>query len=420
SFAQNSISQHLPPAVQTDTTNGWQLVFSNPKYQFEFLQFPSRDTGYAVASDLTKLILLRTTNQGIKWDSVSLPPVGIFTFTTTQVGYSAVNSNIVYKTIDGGRSWQAHDRNSVAYGPIAFVNADTGFVFGSCCMARTTDAGETWNEAFPPNDINKTDASFADSKVGYVVGESTGINDHPDWPFAGYCQKTTDGGTTWQQIYTGVSADIGCCEAIDENTIIVASSAMYVGRSTNGGMTWDTASIVNKKSGFFAMSFADKSHGVIVGNDDATGINPHGIIFATTDTGKSWQRQYLPNAPSLYGVSVLNDSVAVVCGGGNIYRTSNGGNFSSVSHEEYDFKLHVFPNPARTSITFQYQLPNAESLSIRVYDEQGVSVGNLNVGIQSIGENQTVFDASALANGKYFAGLLAGKYQQVASFIIQK
>ncbi|MDP4231232.1 MAG: hypothetical protein Q8916_12595, partial [Bacteroidota bacterium] len=47
SFAQNSIPQQLSPSVQTDTTSGWQLVYSNPRYGGEHfignLQFPSRD-----------------------------------------------------------------------------------------------------------------------------------------------------------------------------------------------------------------------------------------------------------------------------------------------------------------------------------------------------------------------------------------
>src|ERR1700747_2374191 len=85
-LAQDTTSQKLN-LPQTDTTSGWQLVFSNPKSQFEFLQFPSKDTGYAVGSDLTKLILFRSVDQGTTWDSIGIPPVGKFTFISPSTGF---------------------------------------------------------------------------------------------------------------------------------------------------------------------------------------------------------------------------------------------------------------------------------------------------------------------------------------------
>lgn len=429
-LAQDQI-QETQPLVQTDTTSGWQLVFSKPKLYFSMVQFPSKDTGYAIASDnsipafATKIVLFRSTNQGATWDSIGLPPfttplLPTYYFLSSQVGYcnsGISDSSIIWKTIDGGITWQPHPRNANAPGPICFANRDTGVTLGHTEIARTTNGGETWSKVFPQvgNAVNAV--SFGDARTGYGVGIA--YFDVPHNANSGYCEKTTDAGFTWSEVYTGIPANLTCCQVLEANTVVVGSISQYVGKTTNGGQTWDTISLVNSNSGFSAISFFNKRHGFIVGAE-VINSNFAGIIFATTDGGLSWQHQFLLNAPWLHAVDALNDSVAVVCGGGNIYRTSTSGKFSSVSQQNVNFQIHIFPNPSSGIITIQYQIPSPSSVSYQITDIQGIEVGVMNLGVQNYGTQQMLFDASSLANGAYYLKLSIGANQQTALFTIQK
>ncbi|MEP7234721.1 MAG: hypothetical protein ABI778_05440, partial [Ignavibacteriota bacterium] len=150
-FASHSLAQDQPhqPLPQADTTSGWQLVFSNPHYGFGKLAYFKNEANicYAYGGNGITNILFRSTDKGITWDSIAPVPFGIITFTTSMIGYSVPSSpHIVWKTTNGGQTWIAHDRKSVADGPIAFADKDTGLVFGASRTARTTDGGETWAE----------------------------------------------------------------------------------------------------------------------------------------------------------------------------------------------------------------------------------------------------------------------------------
>ena len=417
SLAQDQIQQ-TPPSVQTDTTSGWQLVFSNPRYSIGELQYFPENTVYATAYNGSIKLLMRSFDGGINWDTLTTPiPIGITYFISLLVGFSVPSSqNVVWKTTDGGGSWVAHDRNSISHGPIAFANKDTGVIFSASTMAITTDAGETWKEIFPPNDIDKHDASFADSKVGYAVGSMTGIAGHPTWPDAGYCQKTTDGGATWSQVYTGIPHYLYCCKAINQNIVIVGGTEGTIGRSIDGGNNWDTIKLNDNFPLIDHISFYDSLQGMISCYKNTT----EGIVYATSDGGKTWHLQIMPKPPILLSVQMITNNIALTCGGGNIYRTTNGGNFSSVTQHTMDFHVQTFPNPSTGIVTIQYQLPISQSVSFSFYNLQGVTVGSIDRGMQNLGSYQVTFDGSALSNGVYYFRLTTPQNSYTGSFTIQK
>ena len=299
-------------------------------------------------------------------------------------------------------------------------NPDTGVALGHSEIARTTDGGETWSKIFPPVADVMGGGSFGDSQTGYGVGDW--FTDPVHNVNNGYCEKTTDGGATWKNIYTGIPVDLLCCQAFGKNILYVAGSnyTSYIGRTSDGGASWDTLHLIDKVYSLPAMSFADIGHGMVVGNDDGTGANPHGVVFSTTDSGKTWQKQYLPNAPEISGVAMLNDSIAVIAGRGNVYRTTTSGNFSSVSNQTYDFQLQIFPNPSSGIINIQYLIPSPSSVSYQIYNIQGIQVGILNLGVQNSGTQQSTFDGSALPNGAYYLIMTVGVSQETIPFTILK
>ncbi|MEP7235288.1 MAG: T9SS type A sorting domain-containing protein, partial [Ignavibacteriota bacterium] len=261
--------------------------------------------------------------------------------------------------------------------------------------------------------VQKFDASFANSKVGYAVGSTGSFQGHPEYPASGFCQKTTDGGTTWAQLYTGIPAYLHCCKTIDPAMLFVAGAEGFIGRTTNSGVTWDT--VIFGRPGlpeFESMDFINAAHGMIVG----TG----GRVLVTIDSGKNWHQQLIQTTLWLQGIVMLDDSIALVCGGGNIYRTTVGGNFSSVTNHNYNFQLQTFPNPTSSSLTVEYQLPSASTVSFKIYGLQGVLMNNIPIGVQNAGAHHNQIDMSTLPNGTYFLNLTTGPNTQTIPFIVQK
>ena len=417
SFAQDSTQQQTQPITLADTTSGWQLIFSNPHYKIGHLRYFPPDTVYATASADGNLFLMRSFDKGLTWDTLPNPiPLGYLYFTSSMIGYSSGASSTVWKTTDGAKSWVAHDKNSVSGGPIVFANADTGIVFGSTSMARTTKAGETWIEINPALGANMEAGAFGSSLVGYGVGDT--YSPTPDKLNIGSCQKTTDGGATWQPVYTGLAnVYLYCCTALNDQTLIVGGTLGAIGKTTDGGNTWDSIVTGDQNRLYRTISFADSLHGMIAGASSTSS----GIVLSTIDAGKTWTPQYLPNPPQFTSVTILNDSIALVCGSGNIYRTTVGGNFSSVSQQHtIDFQVQTFPNPTSGSISIQYQLPSAQSVSFAFYNVQGMTVGNINAGMQDVGTHLVSFDGSSLSSGAYYFRLTTPVDFYTGSFTIQK
>ncbi|HYM19713.1 MAG TPA: T9SS type A sorting domain-containing protein [Candidatus Kapabacteria bacterium] len=416
--------------VQTDTTSGWQVVFSNPIYgsggsYIDQLQFPSKDTGYATAANGSFTVLLRSTDMGKTWDTLATPVPGYPTkFVTSLIGFSVyvpggVNG-AVYKTTDGGMSWQSIPKPG-GNGHIAFANPDTCLIIDGPDIERTIDGGKSWNVSSGiQTGVAANDASFGDTVTCYAVGEPVSYPPHLDWPPAGLCAKTTNAGASWTMMYSGVPTILSCCQALDANTLFVGALSAYVAKTTDGGVKWDTMSIIGSEGGFLAISFANKRHGFLVGGDVINNVY-FGVIYSTSDSGKSWQKQYIRSAPELYGVQMLNDSIAVVCGGGNIYRTTTGGTFSSVSQPQSpNFQVQVFPDPTPGMVTIQYQLPSTTTVSFTFTDVLGTVVGSIPSQLQNTGAHQITFDGSTLTNGVYYFQLNTQIGSYTGRFTVRK
>jgi photosystem II stability/assembly factor-like uncharacterized protein len=429
-LAQNQIQQQFPTSVQADTTSGWKLVFSNPHYTFAYIKFfgiPENQVGYVVcASGPGRLLLLKTTNLGLTWDSLPtlVPALPVF-FLTPQLGFcTSGNVDSVWKTTNGGLSWKASYRNTSHNGQLVFSNADTGLVISTDEVARTIDGGKSWAQIKVLN-IGASgfhDASFVNNGTCYAVSDLSPFfpQEHPTDPWTAGCMKSTDAGLTWTQLKTTLNTNLWCCHAFNAKTVVIAATSGEVGRTIDGGETWDTTSLIGKQAGFEAISFLPDGHGLLVGADVINHIF-FGVIFSSVDSGKTWQKQYAPNLAELYGVSCLNDSVAFAYGdSGRIYRTITAGNFSSVIQHTLDFHVQTFPNPSTGNTTVQYQLPSAQSVSFSFYNVHGVNVETINCGMQNTETHQIQFNGSTLATGVYYFRLTTPQDFYIGFFTIQK
>ena len=91
---------------------------------------------------------------------------------------------------------------------------------------------------------------------------------------------------------------------------------------------------------------------------------------------------------------------------------------SSVPNE---YKLHsAYPNPFNPSTTIRFDLPEASSVSLTVFDLTGREVAQLVKEYKPAGKYEVEFDGKSLSSGMYFARLAAGEFVQTRKLLLVK
>ncbi len=74
--------------------------------------------------------------------------------------------------------------------------------------------------------------------------------------------------------------------------------------------------------------------------------------------------------------------------------------------------LQNYPNPFNAQTTISYNLPEAGSVTLTIYDIMGQKVATLVEGIEQAGEHQAVWDAGDVTSGVYFYIIQMGNFRQ--------
>ncbi len=82
--------------------------------------------------------------------------------------------------------------------------------------------------------------------------------------------------------------------------------------------------------------------------------------------------------------------------------------------------LQNYPNPFNPTTTIKYSLPEADHISIIVYNSLGNKIETLVNETQSAGFHKTAFNGEDLSSGVYFAQLKAGRVVKVIKMILVK
>ena len=180
---QNTIFQPLV----TWTTDGWNskndvafyLVHNSVYHEGTLLDvyFVNASTGFAAAAVWTgEGAIARTTNGGWTWDTIYWTSDAIYCihFPTATTGYAAGKGGHMYKTTDGGNTWNVLS-SGVYQGinDIWFVSENIGTAVGeSGLILRTENGGTTWTIQDSGTYQEMYGVVFLDENNGFAVGKT--------------------------------------------------------------------------------------------------------------------------------------------------------------------------------------------------------------------------------------------------------
>jgi len=293
----------------------------------------------------------------------------------------------IYKTIDGGSSWQNVTPDSL-YIPgfhysrdpsIVFFNEFIGIAISRCgerlYIDRTIDGGQSWdrqrlfkfrylynihaysastfyflakNENADTTYFCWTDDTFKTWSVKYATTDhisSFALNSDSDF-FASFqdstfyrlekyrLEKSVDKGQTWEYKQT-LEWGVDHIQFINTEVGLILGGGPTLWKSNDGGNSWKKKFFDYPFSNVF---FIDKNHGFACGGSGGcfhAECESEGILFKTSDGGKNWYIDfYVYNAgrveEGMYSefksIKFIDETRAFLLSGRSIYKTDDGGN----------------------------------------------------------------------------------------------
>ena len=265
----------------------------------------------------------------------------------------------VYRTINGGLTWQ----NLYFYGiwdnRLYFLNKDFGFIsfglgpFGSSILQRYENGNDTIIMNTPDYDLaaSKTKIYFLNLTTGFIVTKNY-LNQ-------GVILKTINSGDNWYEvdIYdNNLFKDI--CFISDSTGFVIGTNGLIL-KTNNIGENWIEVS-TNYSETLNSISFSDTYNGYIVGDN--------GLILKSSDGGNFWNIIDFINSDNLiYTKSVGNEDCYVLSENGYLYR-----NFilTEINDDNAIDNIVIAPVPANDY--FKIILPpEIQDFTVNIYNNSG-------------------------------------------------
>ncbi|NUM71043.1 MAG: T9SS type A sorting domain-containing protein [Ignavibacteriaceae bacterium] len=193
-------------------------------------------------------------------------------------------------------------------------DSNTGFSCGSSGkIYKTTNGGASWDSMFTTNIQALNDLDFLNPQFGVVAGNGGNI-----W-------KTTDGGVSWSSISNqGSTVGLNAVNIISQDTIWVLGGGTSIYKTADGGATWTNVSYGGPSIPLSGIKFINSQTGFIWGGSGTSG---QGVLFKTTDGGTTWSDLNFPyNTTMLYSFIPVSEADWILTGSyGNVFRTKDAG-----------------------------------------------------------------------------------------------
>lgn len=187
---------------------------------------------------------------------------------------------------------------------VDFVNDKVGFIAGySGSLFKTTDGGETWDGIYMGANELIRHLSFVDESNGWGVGHRGSIF------------HTSDGGISWEIQKNDKGNYLRDISFADLNNGWAVGHSATIWHTSNGGKTWEKQSL----TGFEGRDLP-RLHGVIAKDaNTAILVGEFGAVAHTEDAGNLWLVSYNESKATYLSVAVQGDRAIAVGLDGGIY-----------------------------------------------------------------------------------------------------
>jgi photosystem II stability/assembly factor-like uncharacterized protein len=242
---------------------------------------------------------------GVHWD---LQLISKDTVLTDIYNASSSQNDGLYRTVNGGQSWQQIYAGGVQ--TFHFHDYRHGLIKLNNDLYYTSDAGQTWQNILTNNQLGSASIS-SDSTIYAVIRTQASV------PNNAFILKSLDAGLNWDSLFLPQNPvnqinSINNLSLISEDTLVfvarTSSSSYFTYQSNDGGLNWDTNRIhLNIPIGISdrCFEYANDSSFFIVGGFLDT-------LFKTTDHGQSFQAVF-SNGRYIADVDVDGNFAAVAC-----------------------------------------------------------------------------------------------------------
>ncbi len=230
---------------------------------------------------------------GETWEAAVPPGFKSIDFVDRANGLMLSTWNCIYRTNDGGRTWDSVSYLGIALADaIDFADTERGLLVANTAVYKTADGGRTWSLAHSTPGVRLYDVCFGDSHHGWAVG------------LKGMVLRTSDGGDTWAKVANPDSLHsssllLAKCQFFDSANGIAFSNNTTAYRTRDGGASWEPLPLPDGLE-YLLGDFADTLHGVLGDRE--------GFLYHTDDGGQAWVQDDVPGRSPILSVSASNDN----------------------------------------------------------------------------------------------------------------
>lgn len=305
-------------SISVSQNYSWKIQKTNTTASFRGISAISSDICWVSGSNGT---IIKTTNAGETWEKLTIPTgADSIDFRDIQAFSSRVayamsagpgETSKIYKTIDGGKSWQHQFTNTYKDGfftAISFWNESHGIVLsdpveGTHYILTTEDGGKSWNRVDPKN-IPKT------------------VKDEYGFAASGSNMTIREGGHVW--IGSGGSkARVFYSSDYGKNWIVYGKTPITQGDAPKG---------------IFSLLFTSDKRGIAVGGNYSSPTDSLNNVMISDDSGKTWRLTKNPiELPYRSAIKQFPESGNLIVVGrtGSNSSKNAGENWNSISNEGF-------------------------------------------------------------------------------------
>ena len=411
-----------------------KIAFSN----LSDITFISASTGFAVGSAWDPnwfSFMLGTTDGGLNWsqtvidDTIGGIPKICFVDANNgwgiRPGGAPREGSKIYVTTDAGNSWllqlyTGSSNDATTLHDIAFTDPNNGIAVGNTMMEpwlviyKTTDGGTTWD--WISSDFGSLNSVFlfnADEGIAVggnrvVINQSTII-------------RTSDGWSSWEDQISGTTNSLSDVYFIDDlNGWIVGDNGTIL-HTTNGGLPVELTSLTASSNG----------KEVILSWSTATELNNHGFEVQRSTEGTEFFTVGFVNG---HGTTTEQHNYSY-----EDRNLNNGKYYYRLKQVDYDgsyeysdvvevewrtFNSYLleqnYPNPFNPSTTIGFGVQEKLNVKITILNSIGEEVAVAMNEEREPGFHQVEFNAANLPSGVYFYQLKAGSYVDTKKMVLMK